>query len=83
MNTTRARKGTRILRFRLIALSVLSLTLCTASPSKVRKTELFTKGWHFLLGDIPNGQEPGLDDSRWRVLDLPHDWSIEGEFKAE
>jgi beta-galactosidase len=22
-------------------------------------------------------EQPGFDDSKWRVLDLPHDWSIE------
>ncbi len=24
--------------------------------------------------------QPGFDDSRWRTLDLPHDWGIEGPF---
>jgi len=24
--------------------------------------------------------EPGFDDSRWRELDLPHDWAIEEDF---
>jgi beta-galactosidase len=57
--------------------------MCTTSQSKLRKTGLFTKGWQFHLGDIPNGQEPGLDDSQWRVLDLPHDWSIEGPFSKD
>src|SRR5207248_4155514 len=28
-------------------------------------------------------QDPGLDDSQWRLLDLPHDWSIEGEFSEK
>jgi len=27
-----------------------------------------------------NGQAPDLNDSGWRTLDLPHDWSIEGIF---
>jgi beta-galactosidase len=27
--------------------------------------------------------QPGFDDSRWRSLDLPHDWGIEGPFKME
>ena len=26
---------------------------------------------------------PGFDDSRWRSLDLPHDWGVEGPFKME
>lgn len=36
--------------------------------------------WQFHLGDIENGQSPDLDVTDWRILDLPHDWSIEGEY---
>ncbi|MHA1369355.1 MAG: glycoside hydrolase family 2 TIM barrel-domain containing protein [Promethearchaeota archaeon] len=45
-----------------------------------RKVKNFSEEWLFHLGDISNGQDPELDDERWRVLDLPHDWSIEGRF---
>jgi len=48
-----------------------------------RKTELFTKNWRFNLGDVTDGQKPELNDSKWRMLDLPHDWSIEGEFNKD
>ncbi len=48
-----------------------------------RKTENFGKNWKFNLGDVPNGQESGLNDSHWRTLDLPHDWSIEGQFSKD
>jgi beta-galactosidase len=51
--------------------------------SQPRTTDLFTKDWRFNLGDAQNGQTPSLDDSHWRVLDLPHDWSIEGQIKIE
>ncbi len=33
--------------------------------------------WRFALGDYPEAIGPGFDDSAWRVLDVPHDWSIE------
>jgi len=33
--------------------------------------------WRFALGDYPEAMGPGFDDSTWRVLDVPHDWSIE------
>lgn len=36
--------------------------------------------WQFQLGDIENGQDIGLKTSTWRTLDLPHDWSIEGQY---
>lgn len=35
-------------------------------------------GWRFRLGDFDHAREPGFDDQEWRIVDLPHDWSIEG-----
>lgn len=32
--------------------------------------------------DVPYTQ-PDFDDSGWRVLDLPHDWGIEGPFRQD
>jgi beta-galactosidase len=37
----------------------------------------FDAGWLFFRGDAEGGEAVGFDDSRWRPLDLPHDWSIE------
>jgi beta-galactosidase len=37
----------------------------------------FDSGWCFLRADAPGAEAPGFDDASWRVLDLPHDWSIE------
>src|SRR5438093_1203955 len=40
----------------------------------------FDRGWRFHLGNIPWAISQGpLDDSGWREVDLPHDWSIELE----
>ena len=33
-------------------------------------------------GDITFAQ-PSFDDSQWRLLNLPHDWGVEGPFKQE
>lgn len=43
----------------------------------------FNKEWKFFLGDAPGASDPDYNDSEWRNLNLPHDWSIEGEFKAD
>jgi beta-galactosidase len=48
-----------------------------------RKVQNFNFDWKFYKGDIPNGQNPGLNDAGWRSLDLPHDWSIEGPFSKD
>ncbi|WP_274650790.1 glycoside hydrolase family 2 TIM barrel-domain containing protein [Paenibacillus humicola] len=49
----------------------------------VRVTERFDFGWRFLLGDAEGAGQEHFDDSAWRTLDLPHDWSVEGEFSAD
>ncbi len=36
--------------------------------------------WKFQKGDFENASSPGFDDSKWRLLDLPHDWSVEGPY---
>jgi beta-galactosidase len=43
----------------------------------------FNSDWHFHLGETPGFYEPDFDDSAWRVLDVPHDWSVEGQFAKE
>ena len=56
----------------------------TASAGQdARTTENFCGGWRFHLGNAQNAEAPSFDDSGWRLLDLPHDWSIEGEFNKD
>ena len=45
-----------------------------ATDSRVRN---FDAEWRFLRGDAPAAEAPEFDDTAWRVLDVPHDWSIE------
>ena len=47
---------------------------------KARSILNFGKEWKFYLGDALGADASGFDDSMWRKLNLPHDWSIEGEF---
>jgi beta-galactosidase len=54
-----------------------------ASAQSVRKTESFNTAWKFFLGDDTTAKQAKYDDSRWRKLDLPHDWSIEGKFDGK
>lgn len=36
--------------------------------------------WRFHLGDAESADFMGYDDSAWRVVTLPHDWSVEHPF---
>ena len=40
----------------------------------------FDHDWLFLQADPENGADPGLDDSTWQNVTLPHDWSIAQSF---
>lgn len=37
----------------------------------------FDTNWRFIRADAPGAERPDFDDSSWRTLDVPHDWSIE------
>ena len=36
--------------------------------------------WAFTLSDEPDAWAKGFDDSSWRAVTVPHDWSVEQEF---
>jgi beta-galactosidase len=48
--------------------------------SAARITELFDANWRFTRGDIAEASLPSFDDSNWKELNVPHDWSIAGPF---
>jgi beta-galactosidase len=45
-----------------------------------RSRDSFDFSWKFFKGDVTGAQVPEFNDTAWRDLDLPHDWSIEGPF---
>lgn len=47
-----------------------------------RETVRFNNDWKFLISDDDHSATD-MDDDDWRALDIPHDWSIEGEFSPE
>ncbi|MFE2061318.1 sugar-binding domain-containing protein [Streptomyces sp. NPDC059467] len=48
-----------------------------ASGGDIPRDRSFDEGWLFLRGDADGAERPSYDDTAWRALDLPHDWSIE------
>jgi beta-galactosidase len=61
----------------LFCLASAALTAAGPAPSP-REYIPFDAGWRFQLGDLPAASQPAFDDTNWRLLDVPHDWSIEG-----
>ena len=67
-------------RFAICSLLLLPLFLCVKSYAFER--HLWDEGWRFALHSDDKPHETTFDDHAWRVLDLPHDWAIEGDFYA-
>ncbi|TAK93101.1 MAG: glycoside hydrolase family 2 protein [Verrucomicrobia bacterium] len=67
---------------RLLKLSLLVTVLCgvVSATASARVTISFDADWRFLKADAPGAEQTAFDDSQWRKLDVPHDWSIEGPF---
>jgi len=69
-------------------LSLVLLSLCAVAGSATaqegarppRQRLLMDYGWMFTRDEAAGAEEPNFDDSGWRSLDLPHDWSIEGPY---
>ena len=51
-----------------------------SAPSGTKNTIEFDFDWKFFLGDVPAASKKNFDDSKWRTLDLPHDFSVEQAF---
>ena len=54
---------------------ILGARVCSAEQTS------FDKDWKFIQKDVPGAQQASFSDAQWRALDLPHDWSVEGEFE--
>ncbi|MCO4291571.1 DUF4982 domain-containing protein [Solitalea sp. MAHUQ-68] len=65
-----------------ILLAVVNLQIAVAQNNS-RKIESFNQNWKFYLGNATNATESSFDDAKWRTLNLPHDWSIEGSFSKD
>ena len=67
-------------RFAICSLLLLPSFLCVKSYAFER--HLWDEGWRFALHNDDKPHETTFDDHAWRMLDLPHDWAIEGDFYA-
>jgi beta-galactosidase len=58
----------------------IALSFLIASSAVSAPTENFDANWLFSKTDATNAEQIQFDDSAWRKLNVPHDWSIEGPF---
>ncbi len=55
---------------------------CSSEDTNPRVVEDFNQDWLFNLTE-EDASSDTFNDADWRVLNLPHDWSIEGDFSEE
>lgn len=59
------------------SLTAVLLLVIASATAEARTVVPLSEAWSFHLGEAAGAEAPGFDDSKWRKLDVPHDWSIE------
>jgi len=78
-------KQSSIKKFWILLLFAVILFISCKAPKQdfSNREQNFDFDWKFYSGDISGAESPTFDDSQWRQIDLPHDWSIEDLPAAE
>lgn len=69
------------MRNRLFLFCSFILLACFSVQAQVSfgEAKKFNENWLFSLSDDSLSTSVSYDDRKWRKLDLPHDWSVEGQ----
>ena len=70
------------MKMKLLYLSFLCVVVFKNAAGQ-REVIDFNNDWKFYLGNDSAASAVNYDDSKWRALSLPHDWSIEGNFSKD
>ena len=70
-------KSKYLILFFIFSFAISSYTI---AQENIRIVQSFDNDWLFLKSDVENAQNPEFDDTSWRKLNVPHDWSIEGPY---
>ncbi|MBN1181646.1 MAG: DUF4982 domain-containing protein [Bacteroidales bacterium] len=65
-----------LLLYLILSCGVFSTGCSLKNNPITRKNELFNTGWKFIRDSITTAEKPDFDDSKWMMVDLPHDFSI-------
>jgi len=75
-------RRTHLLFCLLLVTSAAGPAASQETATSPRQRLLMDYGWTFATGEFVGAEVPGFDDSAWRDIDLPHDWSIEGPYDS-
>ena len=72
----------KLLWYILVAMAIM-MSCQSQKDSEITRRVGFDDQWKFHYGDISGASEISFDDSQWRLLNLPHDWSVEMPFSRD
>ena len=72
----------KIINIKCVAIFLFVLVSCQKEDIATGRL-CFNDNWKFFYGDASDAHLTAFDDSQWRMLDLPHDWSVEMPFSRE
>jgi len=58
-------------------MTLLTMIGCCLVSLANAETITLNDNWRFLRGDAAGAEQPSFDDTQWRQVRVPHDWSIE------
>ncbi len=67
----------------LFALVLFVLACNSKQPMETRQRTSLDPDWKFILKDVSGAEAVSYDDANWRQLNVPHDWSVEGEYRED
>jgi beta-galactosidase len=66
------------MKTRLLFFVIVFLAFQTQLKTQdIKRESLFDSDWKFFKGNAAGAEKPDYNDQDWRILNLPHDWSIE------
>src|SRR5207248_11789709 len=66
-----------------VALLSVSTAVAFTPPRNIRTKYNFNSDWKLLVGDPPNAEAIGFDDSHWQTVTTPHAWNEDDAFKKD
>ena len=67
----------------LLFVCILVIASCSKNIEKLEREISFNANWKFIRADVSNAESPEFDDTDWRTVHVPHDYSIEDVPKKE
>jgi beta-galactosidase len=70
------------IKISLLLIAIINYS-CNQPQQAPNTKENFDFEWKFFAGEANGSEASNFDDSSWRSVNLPHDWSIEGDFSKD